>query len=458
MKRLAGVDCFYAQHSLLKRQTHLGNCMVRSDSDIGIKIHRFAKILWDFNRSITGDGVRQTLNEIKNHLPNLKIHSVPSGTSVFDWTVPKEWSVKEAYIVSPGGERLCDFNVNNLHLVGYSKPFRGKMQLEELQNNLYSLPNQPNAIPYITSYYKERWGFCISHDQREKLPQGEYQVVVDSELFDGVLNYGELIIAGDSKEEVFLSSYVCHPSMANNELSGPTVLTFLAKWLTDLERRKYSYRIVFIPETIGSITYLSQHYGEMKENVVAGFNVSCVGDDRSYSFLPSRNGNTISDKVATHVLKWVAPNYTNYSWIDRGSDERQYCAPGIDLPIASIMRSKYGQYPEYHTSLDNLKDVVTPEGLEGGYLALKLALELIEKNEKLKVSVFCEPQLGKRGLYPTLSTKTSGAEVKVMMDLITYCDGNHSVLEIAEKINLPSWELYELIEKLKNYDLIATDD
>jgi aminopeptidase-like protein len=432
--------------------------MDNSEVNIGDQIHSFAKSLWDFNRSITGEGIRQTLNEIKNHLPNLKIHSIPSGTSVFDWTVPKEWRVKEAYVVSPSGERICDFKVNNLHLVSYSKPFRGKMQLEELQNNLYSLPDQPNAIPYITSYYNERWGFCISHNQREKLLRGEYEVVVDSELFDGVLNYGELIIAGDSKEEVFLSSYVCHPSMANNELSGPTVLTFLAKWLTDLERRKYSYRIVFIPETIGSITYLSQHYSEMKENVVAGFNVSCVGDDRSYSFLPSRNGNTISDKVAVHVLKWLAPNYIIYSWADRGSDERQYCAPGIDLPIASIMRSKYGKYPEYHTSLDNLIDVVTPKGLEGGYLALKKALELIEKNEKLKVSVFCEPQLGKRGLYPTLSTKTSGAEVRVMMDLITYCDGNHSVLEIAEKINVPSWELYDLIEQLKNYDLIVSAD
>ena len=219
MNHLDGEDSFYAQRSLLKRQILQSNNIANSEVNIGEQIHSFAKSLWDFNRSITGEGVRQTLNEIKSHLPNLKIHSVPSGTSVFDWTVPKEWHVKEAYVVSPSGERICDFKVNNLHLVGYSKPFRGKMQLEELQNNLYSLPDQPNAIPYITSYYKERWGFCISHDQREKLLRGEYEVVVDSELFDGVLNYGELIIVGDSKEEVFLSSYVCHPSMANNELS-----------------------------------------------------------------------------------------------------------------------------------------------------------------------------------------------------------------------------------------------
>jgi len=366
--------------------------------------------------------------------------------------------VNEAYIVTPSGNRICDFKNNNLHLVGYSIPFNKTISLKELQNHLYSIPEQPDAIPYITSYYKEHWGFCISEIERDKLEDGEYQVIIDSKLFDGVLNYGELIIEGDSKEEVFLSSYICHPSMANNELSGPTVLTFLAKWLTDLKKRKYSYRIILIPETIGSITYLSQHYAEMKGNVVAGFNVSCIGDDRAYSFLPSRNGNTISDKVAIHVLKWLAPNYINYSWADRGSDERQYCAPGIDLPIASIMRSKFGEYPEYHTSLDNLIDVVTPKGLEGGYLALKYALELIEKNEKLKVNVFCEPQLSKRGLYPTLSTKKSGDEVRMMMNFISYCDGSHSVLEIAEKINVPSWELYDLIEILKNHDLIVRVD
>ena len=426
--------------------------------DTGIKIYNLAKQLWGVNRSITGEGVRQTLDIISEHIPKLKVHSVKTGTKVFDWTVPKEWHVNEAYIITPSGDHICDFKQNNLHLVGYSTPFNKTIPLSELQNHLYSLPEQPDAIPYITSYYKERWGFCISEIDRDKLEDGDYQVVIDTKLFDGVLNYGELIIEGDSKEEVFLSSYVCHPSMANNELSGPTVLTFLAKWLTDLERRKYSYRIILIPETIGSITYLSQHYGKMKENVVAGFNVSCVGDDRAYSFLPSRNGNSISDKVAVHVLKWLAPNYINYSWLDRGSDERQYCSPGIDLPIASIMRSEFGEYPEYHTSLDNLMDVVTPKGLEGGYLALKYALELIEKNEKLKVSVLCEPQLGKRGLYPTLSTKKSGDEARMMMNFMSYCDGNHSVLEIAEKINVPSWELYDLIEKLKNHDLIESAD
>lgn len=422
---------------------------------IGHEIHSFAKELWGINRSITGEGVRNTLAKIKNHLPRLSVHSVPSGTSVFDWVVPKEWRVTDAYLVNPSGKKICDFKENNLHLVGYSIPVHKQLSLNELQKHLYSLPDQPTAIPYITSYYKSRWGFCISHNDRLQLQEGEYEVVINSELFDGELNYGELLIEGQTDKEVFLSTYICHPSMANNELSGPTVMTFLAKWLTQLPKRKYSYRIVFIPETIGSITYLSKNYLIMKEKTVAGFNVSCVGDDRNYSYLPSRRENTISDHVAKHVLQWVYPDFSVYTWGDRGSDERHYCAPGINLPIASIMRTKYGIYPEYHTSLDNLEDVVTPKGLNGGYEALRLALELIERNETLKVSVLCEPQMGKRGLYPTLSTKKSGAEVRLMMNLISWCDGEHTLIEIAEKLNVPAWDLYELVEKLKSHDLIS---
>ena len=273
-------------------------------------------------------------------------------------------------------------------------------------------------------------------------------------MFDGFLNYGEILIKGDSDEEVFLSSYVCHPSMANNELSGPTVLTYLTKWLMEQKALRYSYRIVFIPETIGSITYLSKHHNQMKKSVVAGFNISCVGDNRAYSDVPSRNGNTRSDIVAQHVLKWIDPEYKRYSWSDRGSDERQYCAPGIDLPIASICRTKYGCYPEYHTSLDDLEGVVTPEGLQGGYDVLRRALEVLERDVKPKVTVLCEPQLGKRGLYPTLSTKGSGDEVQLMMDFISWCDGDHTLLEISEKIKVPIWQLYESCSKLKEHKLL----
>jgi aminopeptidase-like protein len=423
---------------------------------IGNEIYKFAKELWFINRSITGEGVRETLAKIKKeHLLNLNIKSVPSGIKVFDWVVPPEWHVSKAYIITPDGKKICDFSLNNLHLVGYSIAFHGKMRLEELQKYLHSLPEQPNAIPYITSYYQERWGFCLTQEQRDVLVDGEYEVVIDSKLFAGQLNYGEFILPGESDQEIFLSSYICHPSMANNELSGLTVATYLAKWLSELKIKRYTYRFIFIPETIGSITYLSKNYIHLKKKVFAGFNISCVGDDRSYSYLPSRNGNTISDKVAKHVLKWTDPDYKSYTWLDRASDERQYCAPGIDLPIASISRTKYGEYPEYHTSLDNLYDVVTPKGLDGGYWALRRALELIEKNNIYKVNILCEPQMGRRGLYPTLSKKNSGGQTKLIMNLLSYCDGGHSLIDIAEKINLPAWDLYESIETLISHDLIS---
>ena len=422
---------------------------------IGNDIHNFARKLWGINRSITGEGVRQTLEHIKELLPNLVVESVPSGTQVFDWIVPPEWHVSEAYIITPNGNKICEFSVNNLHLVGYSIPYRGKITLGKLQEHLHSLPEQPNAVPYITSYYKERWGFCLTQEQRDNLEEGEYEIVIDSKLFSGQLNYGELILPGESAEEVFLSTYICHPSMANNELSGPTVLTHLAKWLSELSKRRYTYRFVFIPETIGSITYLSKNYQYLKDNVIAGFNISCVGDDRSYSYLPSRNGKTISDTVSKHVLKWIDPNYVAYSWLDRGSDERQYCAPGIDLPIASIMRTKHGQYPEYHTSLDNLEDVVTPKGLEGGYWAVRKALELLERNRYYKVKVLCEPNMSKRDLYPTLSTKKTDIQSRTMMHFISFCDGENSLLEIADLMSVPAWDLYEIISTLKTHNLIS---
>ena len=425
---------------------------------IGDEIHKFARELWPINRSLTGDGVRETLQRISKHLPALEIKSVPSGTKVFDWTVPKEWHVKKAYIITPSGEKICDFSKNNLHLLGYSIPFEGEISFDELKKHLYTLPDQPKAIPYITSYYKERWGFCLSQEQFDTLENGSYKIVIKSTLFDGELNYGELLIKGKSDKEIFLSTYICHPSMANNELSGPTIVTFLAKWLLEINETDFSYRIIFIPETIGSITYLSKNYKDMKNKIFAGFNVSCVGDDRAYSYLPSRNGKTISDMIAKHVLKWIDPNFIKYSWFDRGSDERQYCAPGIDLPIASILRTKYGRYPEYHTSLDNLENVVTPKGLDGGYYAIRKAIDAIERNKKYKTTVLCEPQMSKRGLYTTLSTKDANKEVELMMNFISICDGQASLLEIAESLNLPIWELYELVDKLESHSLIGVNE
>lgn len=263
------------------------------------------------------------------------------------------------------------------------------------------------------------------------------------------------MIPGDSEKEILISSYLCHPSMANNELSGPVVTTFLAKWISELASRKYTYRIIIIPETIGSITYLSKNYQALKQNVVAGFNVTCIGDERAYSYLPSRQGNTLSDKVALHVLKHIQPEFVSYSFLDRGSDERQYCSPGIDLPVCSIMRTKYGCYPEYHTSLDDLS-LVTPAGLLGGYEVLAKAIECLEMDELLSSTVLCEPQLGKRHLYPTISTKNSGSEVRDMMNFLAYCDGSLSNLEIAEKIKVPLWKLKETVDKLKKEGVLKT--
>lgn len=423
----------------------------------GDSIHALATRLWPINRSLTGDGVRETLSVLKEHLPDLKVHEVPSGAQVFDWEIPNEWNVREAWVEGPDGRRIVDFSEHNLHLVGYSIPVNKSVTLEELQAHLHSIPEMPEAIPYITSYYSRRWGFCLRHSDRERLVPGNYRVYIDASLAPGSLTYGELVIRGETAEEVFLSTNICHPSMANNELSGPCVTTYLASWLCELPTRRYTYRIIFIPETIGAITYLSKNIAHLKRNVVAGFNVCCIGDERSYTYLASRTGDTLSDQVAMHVLKHLAPDFKRYSFLDRGSDERQYCAPGVDLPIASIMRSRYLDFPEYHTSLDDL-ELVTPVGLEGGFMALRMALEALETNCIPKVTVLGEPCLGKRGLYPTLSTLSSYDAVKSLINLIAYSDGKHTLLEIAEIIGLPIWELVPIFQKLNGTVLIKLDE
>lgn len=423
---------------------------------IGDEIYQWAYDLFPICRSLTGEGVRSTLNYMKKLIPELEIFSVPSGTQAFDWKVPDEWTIRDAYVLDESGARIIDFKVNNLHVVGYSEPVDIWLDLAELNKHLYSLTDQADAIPYITSYYTRRWGFCLTHAQRLKLKPGRYRAVIDSDLKPGVMNFAELMIPGKSDKEVLLSSYVCHPSMANNELSGPLVTLALARWLQSRKNLRYTYRIVFVPETIGAIYYLSRNIKHLKDKVIAGFNITCIGDDRCYSYLPSRNGNTLSDLVALHVLKHIDRDFKRYSWLDRGSDERQYCSPGVDLPIATIMRSKYGEFPEYHTSLDNL-NLINPEGLTGGFNALKQAIEIIEQNVCLKTTVLCEPQLGKRGLYPTLSTKESGAQVRAMMNLISYCDGR-SLLEIAETIDEPFSKLIDILKPLIKNGLIEANE
>ena len=422
-------------------------------NNISLKMYRLLSELFPLCRSITGNGVRETLSLLQNHLKDLELYEVPSGTKCFDWEVPDEWNIKEAYIISPDGNKLADFSVNNLHLLNYSIPVDKSIDLEELQKHLYSLPEQPNAIPYVTSYYDRKWGFCLEHNTRESLKPGKYHVYINSKIEPGSLTYGELIIPGKSKQEIFLSTYICHPSMANNELSGPVVTCFLANWLLSRKNLKYTYRIIFIPETIGSIVYLSRNLQILKKNVIAGYNITCVGDERCYSYLPSRDGHTLSDILAKHVLRQMHPDYKEYTYLDRGSDERQYCSPGVDLPIASIMRSKYSSYPEYHTSLDNL-DFVSPDGLYGSYRVIKYCLECLEENEILSNTVLCEPQLGSRGLYSTTNVvNVSGAPL--VLDLLAYCDGNKSLLEIAILLDIPMLDLMDLVYQLKESQLLV---
>ena len=422
---------------------------------IGNKIHNLAKKLWPINRSITGQGNRETLKVLKEVCPNIKIKEIKSGTKVFDWIIPQEWEVKDAWIKAPNGKKVVDFKDNNLHIIGYSTSVNKVMSLNQLKKNLYSLPDLPNAIPYVTSYYSKRWGFCLTENLKKKLKKGSYKVYINSKHFPGSLTYGELVLPGKSKKEILISTYICHPSMANNELSGPCVAIYVAQWLKKLRKLHYSYRFVFVPETIGSIAYLSRNLKHLKKNVIAGYNLTCVGDNRAYSYLPSRNGKTLSDRVLKHVLKWTDKNFKEYSWLDRGSDERQYCAPGIDLPIASIIRSKYECYKEYHTSLDNLDRVVRPIGLASSFKLIQRVLEAIERNHFPRSTNFCEPMLSKRNLYPTIKLKNKrDVNTKLMMDITSFCDGKTDLLSIADKCNISIWKLYDFINVLKENKVI----
>lgn len=415
-------------------------------------MYKLAEDLFPICRSITGNGVRQTLKIIQEEIP-LKIYEVPSGTKAFDWTVPKEWNIKEAWIKDSKGNIVVNFADNNLHVVGYSTPVDKTVTLLELQEHLYSIPDQSDAIPYVTSYYQERWGFCMAHSARNKLSDGKYHVYIDSSLADGSLTYGELLIPGKSEKEILLSTYVCHPSMANNELSGPVVTTYLSKWIQS-RPRYYSYRIIFIPETIGSITYLSRNLEIMQRNMIAGFNINCVGDNRNFSYLPSRYGTTLADRAALRILEKRQSDFKRFSFLDRGSDERQYCSPGVDLPVVNIMRSHHLDFPEYHTSLDNL-GVISPTALLESFDLLKECIETIDKNPRYKSVYLCEPQLGKRGLYSTLSRRGSKTgDSKLYLNILTYLDGTNDLEDLVGLLKKPKENIQNAIKMLLDAKLI----
>ena len=426
---------------------------MKVDTEIGLKMYGWASDLFPLNRSLTGAGVRETLLYFQKEIPEILIHEVASGIRANDWVVPEEWNVKEAYLLDLQTGHRFDFKDNNLHLMGYSIPVNEIISREELDSHLHTLPDQPNAIPYVTSYYSREWGFCLSENQKNTLSKGKFQVVIDSTLEPGVMNYGELLIPGQSKNEILLSTYICHPSMANNELSGPVVALAISKLVKELENKRFSYRILLIPETIGSIYYISKNLNEMKENINAGWVLTCMGDEGNYSYIPSRKGGTLADRVSIKTLEELGVNYNKYTFLDRGSDERQYCAPGVDLPVASLMKSKYGSYPEYHTSLDNL-NFITPEGLKESYEMMKTAIEILESNKFWKLKTLGEPQLGKRGLYPTLSTKNSGTTVQDLMNVIAYCDGENDLIDISNICGLKFKEVLKIIETLFINELV----
>lgn len=409
-------------------------------------------------RSLTGDGVRRTHDLLGELLP-LRRLEVPSGQQVFDWQVPPEWTVNEAYVVTPDGKRVLDFRDEPLHLVGYSVPFRGRLARAELDGHLYSLPAQPTAIPYVTSYYAPRWGFCLSHEQRLALPDGDYEVVVDTRLEAGSLTLSDCLLPGDSEDEVLLSTYTCHPSMANNELSGPLVAAFLYLRLAQLPRRRLSYRFVFAPETIGALAYLDLYGPELKRRVIAGYVITCTGGPKGLTYKRSLAGSTLADRAASHVLAHFVdlPNRLTsvLDFVPTGSDERQYNSPGFRLPVGSLMRTKYGTYPEYHTSLDN-KAFLDLRAVQRTLDAYNEVCAVLDGNSRYQNRLpYGEPQLGRRGLYPTT---TVGAENVAVADAtfwnLCLADGDHDLLSIAERSGLWFAEVVQAAKRLEAAGLL----
>ena len=415
-----------------------------------------ARALFPFNRSLTGSGTINTLLYFESIHPEFERLRFLSGQKIEDWIIPKVWEVNKAYIQHiRSGKIFADFQKSNLHLVGYSIPFKGVLSLTELSKHIYTLPKQPNWTPYVTSYYTPSWGFCLPHSSFLELPEGDYNVIVDTTLEDGYLEMSHINLSGFSSKEIFFSSYVCHPSMANNEISGPVLLNEIFQYIkSQYSSSQFSYRGVLLPETIGSIAYLSMFGDSMINNMLSGFNLSCVGDERAYSFVHTPYADTITDKALSAAFIGLN-NVIEYSYLQRGSDERQYCSPRYRLPVCSFSRSKYGEYPEYHTSADDFS-VVTRVGLDGAFNVLKSIIDAFETCLFPFVSVKGEPQLGRRGLYPNTSIKRGLKHpAQDRMDILSYCDGRNSVFDISLITNIPLSVVTSEIRLLLANDLIV---
>ncbi|MFH6933323.1 DUF4910 domain-containing protein [Mesorhizobium ciceri] len=419
---------------------------------LGHEIYALAERLFPICRSITGDGVRQTLDVLSGHI-DLERHEVPTGTQVFDWTIPKEWNIRSASITGPDGQTVVDFADSNLHIVNYSVPFKGILPLEELRPHIHTLPEQPKVIPYRTSYYTPTWGFCAAHDRVANMPDGLYRVEIDAEFKDGSLAYGEYLHRGQTEREFLLSAHICHPSLANDNCSGLALLAALARSLKARETR-YSYRFLFAPGTIGALAWLSRN--EDRTCLIDhGLVLSCVGDAGSPAYKRSRRGDALVDRAMAHVLGRLA-GAKMLDFSPYGYDERQYCSPGFDLPVGMFQRSVHGTFPEYHTSADNL-DFIRPEHLEDSFRILTDVIDIIEEDwTPLNLLPKGEPQLGKRGLYAAVGgQKSSGATSMSLLWVLNLADGQHSLLSMAERSNLPFKELAAAARLLSEHGLLA---
>jgi len=421
-------------------------------SSIGAGLHSFARELFPICRSITGDGVRQTLAKIGERIP-LTISEVPTGTGVFDWSVPREWNIRDAYIRTLQGDRVVDFQRNNLHVVSYSSPVSTILPLSKLRSHLHTLPDHPDWIPYRTSYYKEDWGFCLSHKQMLALEETDYEVCVDASLESGSLTYGECLLPGQSTEEVLISCHVCHPSLANDNLSGLTVATAMAESLLG-RKLHYSYRFLFIPGTIGAITWLARN-NTVTKRIRHGLVLTCVGDAGGFHYKKSRRGNSEIDRAFEHVLRHSGEPAEIIEFSPYGYDERQYCSPGFNLPVGCLMRSTWGTFPEYHTSADNL-DFIHPGQLARTLQVCLSVCNVLENNRcYLNQNPFCEPQLGKRDLYRSTGGESIDTEIHARLWVLNLSDGEHSLLDIAERSRLPFNTILDAANILRAGGLLA---